>query len=361
MARSLSAELTAEQVAVSATPYIKFKLISADLGTTHDYSARVLQLEHHEVAYNDYATVVLRNDDRGVASDLIGYWVQIGYGFYTGQNVAEPNGDGAGNEYSYTPRLWVKAQGELSVEGRLVVILELEGMWAVLRELILRLGTPPDYFYPFNADGDTTGTIYNIIEDIIENHALTNMTLDALGGVDDGIIDTLSPTFDVNGAPIYSAFDDCASVIRRLLEMTKCYLRLEAGLEFKLVYPQSGDSINQTYYSNAAHFFHEYLERKKALVPNHIYVMWGQQDDGSWDVEAATIGEAIDATEIAKLYDTPIVVTAGELTTEGAADDRASALLTRVKAEILGGHLVIPHDCGVELYDRVSIEDNRGT
>ncbi len=43
------------------------------------------------------------------------------------------------------------------------------------------------------------------------------------------------------------------------------------------------------------------------------------------------------------------------------ADLRADAILTRLKSETLAGRLVLPyHDCSVELYDKVKVEDVRG-
>ena len=57
--------------------------------------------------------------------------------------------------------------------------------------------------------------------------------------------------------------------------------------------------------------------------------------------------------------DIPQVHLAAELTTQADADNRAAAILTRIKAELLGGRLLIPHDCSVELYDKVQVFDSR--
>lgn len=342
--RTLSGTLTTTQESASKTPYIYLLFTSADGNTTYDYTARLLQLEHHEEAYNDYAVITLRNDDRAVA-DIEGYWIEIGYGFYTGSGN-EYLGDGTNPGIS---RLWVKAQQEISVEGRVIVVLELEGMWAVLREIELQLGNPPFYHEEY-----TTDTIYAIIDAIL---VIAGFTLDALGTEDDGIIDTLTPQFDVNGAPVFEGYDNCANIIYRLLMMTKCYLRPEAGLAWKVMYPTSTGAVDQTYRSNATHFFFEYMERRKVLVPNHIYVFANAGEDQTFS-EIIT-AEAQDATEVAKYMDIPQLHIAGELTTQTDADNRAAAILTRVKAELLAGRLVIPYDCSVELYDRPEIQDSR--
>lgn len=343
--RILTSTLEAAQESVSKTPYIYLNFTSAGGGTTYDYTARLLQLEHHEEAYNDYAVITLRNDDRGVA-DLKGYWVEIGYGFYTTLPGNEYCGDGTNPG---TPRLWVKAQQEISLEGRVIVILELEGMWAVLREIQLQLGDPPFYHEEYSTD-----TIYDIINTIL---VIAGFTLDALGAEDDGIINTLTPQFDINGAPVFEGYDDCASVIYRLLMMTKCYLRPEAGLAWKVIYPAAAGAVNQSYYSYQAHFFFEYMERRKVLVPNHVIVIANAGEDGTWS--DAIIGEAQDSAEVAAYMDIPNIYTAAEITTQADANARALAILTRIKSELLGGRLLIPHDCSVEVYDKPQVFDSR--
>jgi hypothetical protein len=365
--RTLSAALLAKQIAVSVVPYVKFNLTSADGNTVLDYTTRVLNIEHHEESYNDYATVVLRNDDRGVASDLRGYWVQIAYGFVTGNNVAdsegsESAGNNAGAEYSYTPRLWVKSQQEISKPGMVRTVLELEGMWVVLRELqwITDGEGPPTFYYKEY----TTDTAYAITGAILTK---ASFTLDAVGDQSDGIIDVITPAFVINGSDVFSGFDTYAGLIYRLLTMTKCYLRAKTGLAFKVVYPQVSDTVKKTYYSAQQHIFTEYLERKKLLTSNHIYVLWGDNSTAAvpiswtnWLWTAGHAGEALDSAEISAYRSIVEVVTAGELQTEAAADIRAGAILTRRKSELLSGHLVIRHDCAIELYDRIAIIDTRG-
>lgn len=357
-------------IAASVTPYVKFKLTSADGNTTYDYTSRVLSIEHHEVAYNDYATVVLQNNDRVVASDLRGYWVQIAYGFITGNNVADSEGaESAGNgdtaEYSYTARLWVTSQQEYSSPGNVKVILELEGMWVALKnnKRISVAGATAESFYLKEYDGSTS-TVFAIISAMLVE---AGFTLDAIGDQSDGIIDVLMPVFYINGGDVKSSFDQYDVIIYNLLTFTKCYLRAKSGLAFKVVYPQAGDAVAKTFYSDQQPYYYEYLERKKALIPNHIYVMWGDTGVGGpaawadWDFAPSTLGEASDAGEIAKYRECIDVVVAGDLTTEAAADARAAAILSRAKAELLSGRMVVRHDCSIELYDRVAADDNRNS
>jgi len=54
------------------------------------------------------------------------------------------------------------------------------------------------------------------------------------------------------------------------------------------------------------------------------------------------------------------VYLAPEVDNQTDADDRAEAIMKRMIAEEAGGKLIIPHDCQMELYDRVAVKDNRG-
>ncbi len=335
---------------------------------TYDYTTRVLDLEHHEEPYNDYATVVLRNNDRGVADDLTGYWVQIAYGYITGNNVAdvegaESAGNGATAEYSYTPRIWVKGQQELSSPGVLKVILQLDGMWVKLKEqhwmdiTLDPLTTPPGF--------------YNLVYGAVTREAIltavlgkAGFTLNALGDQSDSIIDAAAggQGFSVNDAYASDSFDYYDYIVYRIISGTKGYLRARSGLAFKFIYPQTSDAVLRTFYSNQQPYFLEYMERKKLLIPNHIYVLWGYDKDAkTWACTATTLGEASDATQIAKYGDVSIIIRAEDLPSQALANTRATVLLARAKQELLGGHLILPrHDCSLELYDNVQVQDKRG-
>ena len=54
------------------------------------------------------------------------------------------------------------------------------------------------------------------------------------------------------------------------------------------------------------------------------------------------------------------IILAPEIDNQADADNRAAAILQRWRAEWVGGRLIIPHDCQMELYDRLSITDSRG-
>ena len=342
--RSISSTLLTQQKTGGGTPYVYLLFTSKDGLTTYDYSSdqagrRILLIDHREEPYQDEALIVLRNNDRSIP-DLRGYWTEPGYGYVTG----------AGNEHSQTPRLWVKHQQDFSAGGQLWVMLELEGMWARLRETLMQVGSPPYY----DAEDAYSGmTPYEIMENIIENGM--SWTLNALTE-DDGIIDTFIPVLDVNVAQYY---ESVLSLIYRVLNMTKSYLRPEQSLAFTVKFPNSGDSIDESYYSFQTHYFYEYLLRTNVLIPNHVYVYANQDSEtGEWSDIIA--GEAKNQTEIDRYADVIDIELAPTIDNETDADNRAAAILTRANAERSSGKLLVPHDSRVQLYDNVAVYDERG-
>lgn len=338
--RTISPSLKAAQEATSGTPYVRLAFCTLG-GDFHDYTDRKKLVEHHEEPYNDYATILLDNSDREVV-DLTGYYVDILYG-HNGTGVA-------------AARLWVKSQADISMEGKLTTVLSLEGAWSLMGEQLLRVGSPPLYSdQPYLAS-----TVYNILRILIEEELVAatgfSFSLSSLGYQDDGIINDFIPQFSPNQV----AFDDFNTLIQTLMAMTKCYLRAKAGIDFEVVYPQSSDDVDETYYSYQAHFFFEYTEMKNIVIPNHIIVFCNQQEEG-WVAELIITGEAQDSSQINKYMEVIGLFTAPTITSQGDANDRADAILSKLEAEVLAGRLVIPHDCSVELYDRVEIYDGRGT
>ena len=129
-----------------------------------------------------------------------------------------------------------------------------------------------------------------------------------------------------------------------------------------MVYPVAGDSTDETYYSNQADWFVEYVEKPSLLLPNSIVVLCNRDPNtGGWNTTdyPLVVGTASDTAEIAMYGELVQVYIDGSITLQADADNRVAAILARLKAEILAGRLIIPHDARVELYDKVDIVDNR--
>jgi len=102
-------------------------------------------------------------------------------------------------------------------------IIYLEGAWNLLHEMkdigsLLGAIQPPYYEVDYTA---TAYTIYDIIEQVL---VAASFGLYPLGTHDDSIIDALQPDFVVNDA---AQLEDAATVLYRLLNMTKSFLRSE--------------------------------------------------------------------------------------------------------------------------------------
>lgn len=239
--RTLHADLTAAQKATSNTPYITVTLVNGYGGgstytyATNDSPNRIKLIKHVEEPYTSRATIVLDNFDRSIP-ELFGYFCTISYGFVTS----------SGNKSSDAPPLWVKRQVHNSFEGSLDNILYLEGQWDMLSEMQdigSLLGAPSAPYYEINYAGQAY-EIFDIIEQIITS---AGFTMQALGGEDDSIINTLQPDFVVNSVP----FEDVARVIYRLLNMTKVFCRAEASGAgaFRIKYPSGYSSYDYEYTS----------------------------------------------------------------------------------------------------------------
>ena len=365
-----------------------------------DYSSRLLSLEHVEEAYRDSALLTFRNNDRAFdAVDLTGRLFGIGYGHTTGATPATwaattaysvggsvqpvtPDGkryycvvagtsggtqptwptigntvvDGtvtweygcsSGDEYSNSATLWVKSQQLISSEGQLLCQLYCEGMWTYLREQrIMFVGSAPGYDYEW-----TTKTPYGIIEEIIETGF--SWTLLALA-TSDGIMDVFLPVFTLNDSP----YENATAVLERLIAFTKSYLRAKAGKVFEVVYPQTSDAPNETYYSNQAHYFIKYTEKKNVDIPNRVVVFCNNPDNlVPWPTPVMTGDTGAYSGQYVEVMESFVD---RSITVQGDANLRAAAILTKVKSEQLAGVLIVPHDARVELYDKVKVMDVRG-
>lgn len=357
--RTISSTLLAKQQATQRKPYVKLVI------NGNDYSSRVLFVEHHEEPYRDWATIILDNSDRGLdsvstaASNLLGRWFQIGYGFETGTAVPEPNGDNNVNEYSYAPDLWVKSQQIISSEGQLEVHLYCEGQWEYLREQRLMVlasalkKVDPDYVDddPYFQDTITTLTVYQLIESVIEN--AIDWTLNASPSPDDSILNTLLPVYVIRKMP------NAATVLRDLMSMTKCFLRAKANNIFEIVYPTEADAFDEEFYSYQTPYFKEYAETLNLSIPNRIVVFACNREPDQqvpWPLPIFIGDTGAYSGNYTEVMDFQLDPTLKSLSEVAA---RASAILTKIQAESLAGYLIAPQDCRTELFDKIKITDAR--
>ena len=403
--RTLHADLLTAQVsgypAKGYAPAVRCIFTSKDGGTTYDYSSdptvttnKSLYIQQTEEKYNDPGVILLQNNDRTVPTDLTGYYVDLGWGHNTASGIKWDTGAGA-----VAPRMWVMHQSEVSggpknAKKEIYTQFSMAGVWGAV------LNTQPVLIQSFPArDIDIhrhdennwmislmNKTIYEVLEQLIENALYTQtgmtFTLDALGSQDDGQISTVIPypteledTLRVINADSPFYYQTYGDLIISLMELTKCILVPRAGMAFRVIYPQAGDAVNETYYSSEAdgHPFYEVENRRLNMVPNHIVIYGGEDEfptyEGHWfdtDHYSGWVSPSETAT-----YDGPFMpVTAkgdtnSELWETGFRSDaecaiRAAELGWQLKDQRLGTRVVIPMDARVELYDRVSVDDSRG-
>jgi len=347
------------------TPYIDISIDDNDGAGAVNYWSRLEYVEYHEEAYRDRAIIGLNNRDRyfdtadpitGGLLDLDGeeFAIKLGY---------DSSGNGGTTTDTVTyPTLWVKSHQIISDPGQCIYQIYAEGAWMRLREQKVIAGVTGNQD---GSDGDgvlygntfnRTHTPYGLMELIIEGGMGWTLTDSP---PNDGIIDgPFKPVFEINQMP----FENAAALLYRLIWMTKCYLRQKASKVFEVVYPQTSDAVDETYYSDQANWFIEYAGKTILLIPNSIVVLANQDPDGPWNTDAypLIVGTASDTDQIAKYTEIVQPFKAGSINTQKDADDRAAAILSKLKAEILGGRLVAPHDCQVELYDKLQVQDGRG-
>ncbi len=230
-------------------------------------------------------------------------------------------------------------------------------MWDILNLIPYKGGDAPDYTFTY-----TSNTPYEIMTDLF---TYTPFTLDALGAIDDGIITTLRPEFTVNSQPSGLGYwETIGQALYRLLSITKLYLRPKAGLAFELIYPQTSDSVNETFTApltpvSDSHAFFSYTERHNLVIPNKFTVFGGQSEDGTWD--DYTAGVANDTTEQGIFMTIEGFEVYADFSSLEILNGQAAAYLARERAERMSGVGVIPMSCRTELYDKVGIVSTRGT
>jgi len=233
--RTKTSNLITAEKSTSATPYISITLTGSSTYTytTTDSPNRVKSIKHSEQPYEDWAVIILGNQDKTLPASLAGYKVDISYGY----RVAGVNYQ---TDPLYCAPLWVKQQFQISKQGDVDIVLQCYGAWTTLAETnyiasLLAAAAAPYYDIDYTS---AAYTVYDIIEAVL---AGLNFDLATLGVHDDSIVDTLMPMFMVNYQGNIEAARD---VIYRLLNMTKCFMRAEntAGLTVESSDIATGDN-----------------------------------------------------------------------------------------------------------------------
>lgn len=268
------------------------------------------------------------------------------------------------------PPLWVHSQQFVSYEGKLRLQLNCVDLWTWIAayeatlanasynqqwqqeselstrmmpdgSTLLSTGAPALYADLID-NGDKT--IWEIIQDLASAMGVT-VSLDD----NDGYVNNLKPPISIGNA---------RSGIRQLLDMTKCYLKLKTNGVLGTYQPDSHSTI---FTFNTLNMFYSNVEEAGVTVPNKI-TFWAFNLDGDEWIS----GTAEDSDSYTKLGDrwvgrNYLMATLDTENKKSVAELTSIALgaLDKIKAERNQGVFVAPNHVGLELFDKVSVVDNR--
>lgn len=331
--RTLSATLTAAQIAHSGSPYIYLNIADTDL------SSRLLSISQTEYIFGGGLGIRLSNHDKAYSNvDVRGYRVYLGFGFTTGE----------GNEYSLCQPYYVWNERLISEQGFDVAELDCIDSWQLLQMLKViseDMSAVPGW------GGDTA--IVDIIEDIL---AYTDIGLD-VDSYDDYM-------YGYN--PVYAADSinyPLSHIIIDMLNMTGCSCRIENDGDLHVMTLSPGDP-DYSYNNNAGDYHHFFLYEyeEEGIVPNRVFVV-----DEFPDLNAPSrfFGYADNSASQSMWSHGDFNGIFGEvfkdptIESDDDAEDKADALIARIEGSKTKGRLVAPMNCGQELLDYVSVTDPR--
>jgi len=288
-----------------------------------DVSEDVVELREEIGPFDGRVRITLRNDD-GRYSDLtdgenslIGpsSQVDLGLGYVTGE----------GPELSAGPRYWIEGWDYESSPGSSRLVLLARDGWWLLRHWHARRE------YAWSA-GESS--VYQILSFVLSRAGLECGFISRSGS-----LTTLKPSFAIHPG------EDGLIVVQRLLRMVPDIL-LMTGDSAMVLNPLPDDEPTYSYGVD-----HPILHGRYALtdrILNRVQVFG-----------LGTMVEAFDWPSIETMYDRLLQVDDVNLSTIEETQNRAEALLREATMSSLSGEIVAPVNCGQELYDVISVTDER--
>jgi hypothetical protein len=260
--------------------------------------------------------------------------------------------------------------------GRVYTLLTCEGTWEVLFEQPCILNPPfytlnvyvdeqADIVYQTWAWGNTD--IVSIMRTIIGHLIANTDNYTGLAGLsdiwivpvpDDGILSVYKPYFQVNAN---GKFESVGDIIWRLIQMTKCVIRLRKTNDLTIVFPQTTDATTKTFYSYQQPYFYEFKNIENITTPNYVVVQGKVDPEIGWDVASNyVIGTAAsETTQVNKYFKVQQIDFEPGINNQSDCNTRAAVILNRLQNHDVTGEMTIPHDAALELYDFIEIVDTR--
>lgn len=294
---------------------------------TLDLTADVLSLRQELEAGIGKLAVELRNDEGRYASPGQGYLAVLDTGcqldFSPGCVTTE--GDEVSPGLSFCLEAFEHTgSGSLILHAR-------DGWWAVA-------GWRARHQFRWNKTSNEM-SVKDIIAFVL---ARVGLKLEVIS--QSAVVTGFYPDFTINPG------DSGGTIIRRLLSFVPDVLFIE-GTKAYLVDPQPDDSPVYSY--GVDHHVLEGTYRREAWELNRVQAAG---EDGSGQ---PVVVDSFAWNEINRLYEQPEQVTDRNLDTVEKARQRGEAYLRKAEIESAGGSILIPVNCGQQLYDVIDITDNR--
>jgi len=333
--RSLSAGLKSAQRAATGEPLVIVGLTKSgkpgySYQTTENDSGRIFGITHTEGAYSGGAIIRLKNHDKALTNiNFKGYRVSVGWGFFFG----------GGGEVSTSAPMYVWSQRTLSEQGELLVELTCVDEWERIARAIVRgetWGTRPGW----EADTTVKACIAELLSDLGIAWHPDNPDSQANNYKPRYFVDLNTPA---------------RTVIRQLLGMTKCAIRVRAD-GFHLIQLTGG--VDYTY--DTDHAF--YSDVREAAAPAYNYIIVQNREPVSAkDADSPDFyqGTAQDSASIDEFGVLRQIIIMDWVESNAEAVTLAECVLERAEAEASQGNIIVPMNCGQEIYDKVRVTDTR--
>ena len=333
-----------------------YTFASIDIG---EEAARLLRVESDERPFGGVYKILVDNSDSSLEGiSFEGKTLLVYFGFI-------------GSEGSYIPTLTVEKQRIVSYEGTLALELTCFDNWGFLSFFKGAAGGTywnhpnqnPDYLDTVLLPVSNTHlpddlktliaaqydkTCWEIITSVVGS------TIDVTISEDEE--DSLMDSTPIVGAP------DARSILMQVLENTNSYGRLSAN-QIHFVKPSAYDVV---YTFNLAKLFYSNAEETEILIPNkivyHGVVTDGETGDQALIFTASPHGE--DAASIAIIGEIPEHLDYDPInrmnsTDQGMVNDKADVRIGKLQLSRATGTFEAPMHCSLELFDKVSLTDDR--
>lgn len=355
----------ATQESPTATPDIDITVSGDSYSSAGATPKLVRAYEHEKIWGGEYHFWIDNSDSALVAKDYVGDEVTVTHGF-------------VGDAGSTIGVLWVDSQEFISEEGKLLLHLICMDGWGLLSRVKGGIGGSywnypdqhpdvldemvlPDGVTPLPADLKTkitahwNKTVQTIITDTIKealDYTNTNITVD---------MDNTDAYINVEKPQVASK--DARSLVIQAMEVTASYLRWEDDKDFHAIEPGAQGAAVYSY--NAANLLFSDIEKHKLGLPNRVVVWYidetdADPDNWTWEDDAVAtdsdsygqLGFYIDEHHM-------LEKNLWESMTAATAQDRADARMAKLLLKKGTGKIVAPMHCAQELFDLISVTDDR--